>query len=371
MKKLILLLALALLASCTTKANNPQELGLKDALKDKFLIGVAMNLDYIWERNAKADAAIKKHFNSIVAENCMKSMYMQPEEGVFFWDDADRFIEFGEQNNMFIIGHTLIWHSQAPDWFFIDENGNDVSREVLIERMRMHVHTIVARYKGRVHGWDVVNEAILNDGTWRDNKFYQILGKDYVRLAFEFAHEADPNAELYYNDYNEWHVGKRDGVVGMINELKAQGIRIDAMGMQGHWGMDYPQLDEIQAAIDAYVSTGVKVMITELDITALPTARRVSAEISETEEYRAEMNPYVHGISAETAEAWTNRVLSFFQLFLDNSQHITRVTMWGLSDGASWKNNHPIPGRTDYPLLFDRNYDPKPVINEIIKLVAP
>jgi endo-1,4-beta-xylanase len=370
MKKLISpLLALALLASCTAKTNHSQELGLKDALKDKFLIGTALNLDYIWERNAKADAQIKKHFNSIVAENCMKSMYMQPEEGVFFWDDADKFVEYGEANNMFIVGHTLIWHSQAPAWFFIDENGNDVSREVLIERMRTHIHTIVTRYKGRVHGWDVVNEAILDNGDWRESKFYQIVGKDFVRLAFEFAHEADPNAELYYNDYNEWHIGKRDAVVELIKDLKQKGIRIDAMGMQGHWGMDYPQLDEIQAAIDAYVSTGVKVMITELDVSALPRPRRVSAEISETEEYRTEINPYIHGISEKTSKEWTEKMVSFFQLFLDNSQHITRVTMWGVSDGASWKNGHPVPGRTDYPLLFDRNYDAKPVVEKIINLV--
>ncbi len=207
MMKIAAALCLAALTGCGGPTATQQESSLKEALKDKFHIGAALNTDYIWERDPKADALIKDQFDAIVAENCMKSMYLQPREGEFFWDDADRFVEFGEAGGMWITGHCLVWHSQAPAWFFVDGDGNDVSREVLIERMRAHIHAVVGRYKGRIKGWDVVNEAILEDGSWRQSKFFTIIGKDFVNLAFRLAHEADPDAELYYNDYNEWHPG--------------------------------------------------------------------------------------------------------------------------------------------------------------------
>ena len=178
---------------------------LKDALKDKFLIGVAMNEAQIIEADSSSVAIIKNHFNSITAENCMKSEELQPVEGEFNFKLADQYVKFGEENNMYIIGHTLVWHSQAPKWFFTDATGKDVSREVLIERMKNHIFTVVGRYKGKVKGWDVVNEAIEDDGSWRKTKFYNIIGEDYIKLAFQFAHEADPDADLYYNDYSMSH----------------------------------------------------------------------------------------------------------------------------------------------------------------------
>ena len=340
---------------------------LKEALKDKFLIGTALNANHIWGKDTLGIKIITQQFNAIVAENCMKSMFLQPKEGEFYFDEADRFTAFGEKNNLFIIGHCLIWHSQAPAWFFVDKEGNNVSREVLIERMRSHITTVVSRYKGRIKGWDVVNEALNDNGTYRNSKFYEIIGEDFIPLAFKFAHEADPDAELYYNDYNEWHVGKREAIVKMIKQLKDNGLRIDAVGMQGHIGMDYPGLDEYRAAIDAYSGAGVKVMVTELEMSALPTPRRnVGADISDTETYRKEMNPYTEGLPDSINMAWTERMASFFKLFTDNSDKIARVTLWGVTDADSWKNDFPMPGRTDYPLLFDRNYRPKAVVKQVI-----
>jgi endo-1,4-beta-xylanase len=355
--------------SQTKKENEIKVLELKNALKDKFLIGTALNVDQIWEKDSLAGKVIKQQFDAIVAENCMKSMYLQPQKGEFYFDDADKFVEFGERNNMFVTGHTLIWHSQAPDWFFTDDKGKDVSKEVLIERMKNHITTVVSRYKGRIKGWDVVNEAILDDGSWRDSKFYRIIGEEFIPLAFRFAHEADPDAELYYNDYNEWHAGKRDAIVKMIKTFKEEGIRIDAVGMQGHIGMDYPDLGEYKAAMDAYTAAGVKVMITELDLSALPSPRRnVGANVTDTAAYRQEMNPYTDSLPDSVSTAWTKRMGDFFRLFVDNNDKVKRVTLWGVGDAGSWKNDFPMPGRTDYPLLFDRQYEAKPIVKEIIEM---
>ena len=373
-KNIYFLLVFISIATLITACNNSKENGkqdsptsLKEAFNGKFYIGTALNVDQILGNDTKSIDIVKKHFNSIVAENCMKSMYLQPKEGEFFFDEADKFVAFGEENDMFIIGHCLIWHSQAPDWFFTDDKGNDVSKEVLIERMRNHITTIVSRYKGRIHGWDVVNESILEDGSWRQSKFYTIIGEDFMDLAFEFAHAADPDAELYYNDYNEWHAGKRKAIVKMIKSFQEKGIRIDAVGMQGHIGMDYPSLEEYQATIDDYTATGVKVMVTELDMSALPSPRQnVGANISDIEAYRQEANPYTEGLPDSVVIAWTQRFDDFFTLFLDNQDKITRVTLWGVSDGDSWKNDFPMKGRTDYPLLFDREYNAKPIVEKLI-----
>ena len=249
-----MLAALLFIAFIQMSCSAPQsEKGpsLKEAFEGKFLIGTALNANHNFGRDTLGIQVIRDHFNSIVAENCMKSMHLQPTEGVFFFDESDKFIEFGEANNMHIVGHTLIWHSQAPDWFFTDENGENVSREVMIERMRSHIHTVVGRYKGRVDGWDVVNEAIVDDGSWRNTKFYEIIGEEYIKLAFQFAHEADPDAELYYNDYGMSQEGRRNSVVEMVKKLKEEGIKIDGIGMQGHMGMDYPDINEFEKSIEA------------------------------------------------------------------------------------------------------------------------
>ena len=373
MKILIISVLSLVIIGCTRtiKTSETNEPVLKEVFENKFLIGAALNADQIWEKDTLAVEIINRQFNAIVAENCMKSMYLQPQEGEFYFNDADKFVEFGVRNRMFITGHCLIWHSQAPGWFFTDDQGNDVSKEILIERMKNHITTIVSRYKGIIKGWDVVNEAFLDDGSWRDTQFYKIIGEDYIPLAFRFANEADPDAELYYNDYNEWHTGKREAIVKMIKQLKEEGLRIDAIGMQGHIGMDYPDLEEYRTAINAYTDAGVKVMITELELSALPSPRlNIGADVSDAEAYRNEMNPYTAGLPDSVAVAWTKRMAAFFNLFIDNKDKIKRITLWGVTDANSWKNDFPIHGRTDYPLLFDREYKAKPIVKEIIDIAT-
>ncbi|MDH6343102.1 endo-1,4-beta-xylanase [Parabacteroides sp. PFB2-12] len=368
MKRVInFLLVTFILMSTACNSQKTEVNTLKDALEGKFYIGAALNANQITGKDTEGIRVLKEHFSSIVAENCMKSGELHPAENMYDFALADKFVEFGEENNMFIIGHTLIWHSQLPRWFCVDENGENVSAEVLKTRMKDHISTVVGRYKGRVKGWDVVNEAIMEDGSYRKSKFYEILGEEFIPLAFQYAQEADPEAELYYNDYNEWYPGKRETVTRLIRTLKERGIRIDGIGMQGHVAMDSPSLEDYEATIVGYAKEGVKVMVTEFDISILPSPRRdVGANIGTNFDYQKELNPYTEGVPAEAQAAWDNRMTDFFRLFLKHSDTVSRVTMWGVADGDSWKNNFPVRGRTDYPLLFDRAHQPKGAIQMII-----
>lgn len=360
------LLIAAFVAACgNQKATVVEEPSLKDAVGDKFLMGVALNVNQSSGVDTSSIKLVKQHFNSIVAENCMKCEVIHPEEDRYDFTLADQFVSFGEKNGMAVIGHCLIWHSQLAPWFCVDEKGNNVTPEVLKQRMKDHITTIVTRYKGRIKGWDVVNEAILEDGSYRKSKFYEILGEEFIPLAFQYAHEADPDAELYYNDYAMNMPGKREGVVKLVSSLKEKGIRIDAVGMQGHMGMDYPDINEFEQSIVAFAGTGVKVMVTEWDMSALPTVKQ-SANISDTVAYQKMLNPYPETLPDSVSKAWNNRMKQFFGLFEKHANVISRVTAWGVSDGDSWKNDFPVKGRHDYPLLFDRNYQPKPFVKEIM-----
>lgn len=372
MKKLISLISIIggsiIIFFATCNADQKNE-GLKDALKDKFYIGVALNEAQIEGKDTMALNIVTQHFNSIVAENCMKMEKIHPAKDSFNFKLPDAFVEFGQQHRMKIIGHCLIWHSQVPAWIFVDDKGKEVSREELIARMKNHITTVVSRYKGRVHGWDVVNEAIDDNGQYRQTKWYKIIGPEYIELAFKFAHEADPNAELYYNDYNEWNPTKRDAIYNLVSGLKAKGIKVDGIGMQGHLSLDSPSIEEYEEAIVKYASLGVKVMITELDMTLLPwPTERLTADVSFKAELRAKYNPYPNGLPDSVNVAFTNRYANLFKLFLKHADKIDRVTLWGVYDAQSWRNYWPIMGRTDYPLLFDRQYQPKPVVQEIIKM---
>lgn len=360
------LLIAAFVAACgNQKATVVEEPSLKDAVGDKFLMGVALNVNQSSGVDTSSIKLVKQHFNSIVAENCMKCEVIHPEEDRYDFTLADQFVSFGEKNGMAVIGHCLIWHSQLAPWFCVDEKGNNVTPEVLKQRMKDHITTIVIRYKGRIKGWDVVNEAILEDGSYRKSKFYEILGEEFIPLAFQYAHEADPDAELYYNDYAMNMPGKREGVVKLVSSLKEKGIRIDAVGMQGHMGMDYPDINEFEQSIVAFAGTGVKVMVTEWDMSALPTVKQ-SANISDTVAYQKMLNPYPETLPDSVSKAWNNRMKQFFGLFEKHADVISRVTAWGVSDSDSWKNDFPVKGRHDYPLLFDRNYQPKPFVKEIM-----
>ena len=362
--KRLFIIATLLLTVATIDAQKP----LKKAFKDKFLIGAALNAHQVRSNDPKLHNLIRREFSSVVAENCMKSSPLQPREGVFRFDEADRLVALAAKNGQAVIGHCLVWHSQAPDWFFTDEKGNDVSREVLIERMRNHIHTVVTHFKGKVKGWDVVNEAIEWDGKMRESKFYKIIGEDFISLAFKFAHEADPDVELYYNDYGMDGKMKRDAVVRMVRRLKAEGRRIDAIGMQSHVSFSTP-LDEYERSIEAFAAEGVKVMITELDLSVLPWPHgNRGAAVENKFEYEERMNPFRKGLTKEMEEKQTDFFCRLFDIYLRHADDITRVTFWGVGDGDSWKNNWPVHGRTDYPLAFDREYRAKPFVAEIIKM---
>jgi endo-1,4-beta-xylanase len=340
---------------------------LAEAARSKFLIGVAVNTQQVNGIKPKESELIAKEFNAIVAENCMKPEYIHPEEKKYNWTDADKFVAFGEKNKQIITGHCLIWHSQIGKWFFADGNEKDVSHDVLKERMRQHISTIVGRYKGHIKGWDVVNEAFEDDGSYRNSKFYQILGKDFIRYAFQFAHEADPDAELYYNDYNVESPAKCDAIVNLVKELKAAGVRIDAVGSQAHMHMDTPTLDNTEDSFRKLKAAGVKILITEWDISILPNPYS-GANIAANFKYSPEMDPYRDGVPNSIQQKWNKRVLDIFQLYFKYNDVIDRVTIWGLNDALTWLNNFPIHGRKDYPLLFDRNNNRKSVVDEIIKM---
>jgi len=361
---IIAVTALVLLSSVNTMAQKT----LGEATKGKFLFGVAVNAQQVNGINPVETELIAKEFSAIVPENCMKPQPIHPEENRYFWDDADKLVAFGEKNKQVVTGHCLIWHSQIGKWFFLDSEGKDVSPEVLKERIRQHIATVVGRYKGRIKGWDVVNEAFEDNGGYRNSKFYQILGKDFIKYAFQFAHEADPKAELYYNDYNVETPAKCDAIVQLVKELKAAGCRIDAVGSQAHMHMNSPTLEAAEVSFKKLKDAGVHILITEWDISIIPSPYD-GANIAASFKYSNEMDPYRDAIPDSVQLKWNKRMLDMFGLFLKYDDVVDRVTVWGLTDNTTWLNNFPIRGRKDYPVLFDRNNQRKPVVEEMIKLV--
>jgi len=368
--KTLCLTAIGLLAAMPAVAGD--KLTLKETVGKHFLFGAAIDTTVSRGHNPEVAKIVTDNFNSVVAENCMKGEEMRPSEDVFFWDDADKFVAFAEQNNLAIIGHCLVWHSQPPKWMFTDKEGKTVSRYVLIDRMYHHITTIMQHYKGKIKGWDVVNEAVNDDGTMRETPYYKIIGPDYIKLAFQFAHAADPDAELYINDYSMAKPAKRATYMRIVKELlNTPGVRIDAIGMQSHNGMDYPDLSEYEKSIEDFASLGVKVMMTETEVNAIPNPDKFGgAEISQNFKYEELLNPYKNGMPKKAQKEWSERMLSFFKIYWKHRDKISRVTMWGVTDTNSWLNDWPIKGRSNYPLLFGRDNKPKAVVKDIIKLFS-
>ncbi|HKV40029.1 MAG TPA: endo-1,4-beta-xylanase [Blastocatellia bacterium] len=341
---------------------------LKDAYKKDFRIGVALNQRLFSDQDSRGAEIVKAEFNSISPENVLKWESVHPRPGTYNFDPADRYVEFGVKNHMFVIGHTLIWHNQTPAWVFQGADGKPASREVLLERMRDHIQTVAGRYKGRINGWDVVNEAINEDGSMRQTPWLKIIGDDYIEKAYQFAHEADPAAELYYNEYGLENEQKRNGALKLIGKLVSEHIPIAAVGLQGHYRMDWPKLEQIDDTIAAFAKLGVKVNITELDVDVLPPASTYrGADITLNVKLRSELNPYPDGLPDSVQQALARRYADLFDVFLKHRAVMTRVTLWGLTDQASWLNNWPVRGRTNYPLLFDREGQPKPAFDAVVR----
>jgi endo-1,4-beta-xylanase len=352
--------------------NTQNQLALKDVFKDDFYIGVALNVNQIYGKEPNAIALVEKHFNSIVPENILKWEEVHPEPNRYNFEPVDRFVDFGEKHNMFMVGHTLVWFHQTPDWVFQDDAGNTLDRESLLKRMKEHIFTVMGRYKGRIHGWDVVNEAILPNGQFRKSKWFDILGEDHVLKAFEYARQADPNAQLYYNDYNMWKKDQYEGVIRLIQKLQSKGVRIDGVGIQGHWGLDYPSLQEIETFIGALSKLGIELMITELDVSVLPYADNYDniVDISSFDtELQKKHNPYPNGLPDSVQKDLANRYAELFSFFHRHRDKFSRVTFWAVHDGQSWRSYMPIIGRTDYPMLFDRHCKPKPAFDAVVNII--
>ena len=297
----------------------------------------------------------------------MKWESIHPRVDGYNFDPADRYVAFGEKHGMFVIGHCLVWHSQTPSWVFQDDKGAPLTRDALIERMHDHISTVVGRYKGRIAGWDVVNEALNDDGTQRESQWFNIIGADYIAKAFQFAHEADPREELYYNDYSLENAPKRKGAVEVIKKLQAAGIPVTAVGSQGHDTMDWPSLTQQADTIEAFQALGIKVNITELDIDVLPRAAPGNSADVSARSRSTGPNPYPSGLPDEVQQALAKRYADLFGVFVKYKDAITRITFWGVTDGDSWLNSYPVPGRTNYSLLFDRQGKPKPAFDAVIK----
>lgn len=336
-----------------------------------FRIGAALNAAQFSEEDERGAALVRAHFNTITPENVLKWERVHPQLDRFDFTAPDRYVAFGERNGMFIVGHTLVWHQQTPGWVFRDATGGGglVGRDTLLNRLRDHIRTVVGRYRGRVRGWDVVNEALDEDGTLRKTPWLEIIGEDYISLAFKFAHEADPDAELYYNDYSLENAPKRQGAVALIQRLLAQGIPVKAVGLQDHNKMGWPSVEQQDSTIAAFAALGVKVMITELDIDVLPAAtQNRGADVGLRVEPQGSINPYPGGLPDSVQQALARRYADLFRVYVKHRRDITRVTFWGVADGDSWLNNWPVRGRTSYPLLFDRAGRPKPAFDAIIEV---
>lgn len=321
---------------------------LKDVIKDDFYIGVALNLDQILGNEPNATALVEKHFNSITPENILKWEEVHPEPNRYNFQPADRYVALGEKYRMHIVGHTLVWHLQTPDWVFQDGSGKLLDRESLLGRMKEHIFTVMRRYKGRIHGWDVVNEAVDADGRLRKSKWLEIIGEDYSQKAFEYAREADPDAQLYYNDYDSEIVPKCEGIVRLVENLQSKGVRLDGIGIQGHWFLDYPRIEEIETSIVALSKLGVKLMITEMDVSALP-YYPIDAKVVDITSFdaaeREKRNPYPDALPESVQQKLASRYAELFALLHKHRDKFSRVTFWGVHDGQSWRSYIPIRGR--------------------------
>lgn len=330
--------------------------GLKDYYKKYFPIGVAVS-----PRNLEDPAEsrlIIAQFNSVTPENAMKMGPIHPEENYYNWRDADSIVAFAQRHGLRVRGHNLCWYEQTPKWIFYNRDGKLVNKEVLLQRLKDHITAVVSRYKGKIYAWDVVNEAIDDDSTkfLRNSLWYQICGEDFIFKAFEYAHKADPKAVLFYNDYNTERPEKRERVYRLLKKLVAAKIPVGGVGLQAHWSVYEPSQQELITAIERFSSLGIKVQITELDMSVYPW------EKSARPLQPGESDAYTPEIEQKQADQYA----MVFKVLRKYKDVITGVTFWNVSDRHTWLDEYPVRGRKNYPLLFDQNLQPKKAYEKVI-----
>jgi endo-1,4-beta-xylanase len=329
---------------------------LKDAYKDFFPIGVAVS-----PRALKTDEAglILRQFAGMTPENAMKMGPIHPEENRYNWEGADSIAAFARRNHLKLRGHCLCWHNQTPRWLFTNAAGDTVSKEVLLQRLKDHITTVVSRYKDVIYAWDVVNEAISDNPSeyLRNTAWYRICGEDFIAKAFQCAHEADPKAVLFYNDYNVINPSKREKIYRLVKSLKDAGIPIGGLGIQAHWSIYEPDEETLNATIEKFAGLGLQLQITELDLSVYP-----------KEHSRRERRPEDDNteFTQEKIDRQAAMYKMCFEVFRKYKKVLTGVTFWNISDRYSWLDNFPVPRRKDYPLLFDKDLKPKKAFWEVV-----
>ena len=367
---LISLIVISCFVRCSTSIHvnkKAEAFSLSDAFENQFLVGAAISEDQILGKDKKSISIVKNEYNTITPENSLKWMFIEPQPNKFNFDVSDKYVDFGMKNNMHIVGHALVWHSQLSDYMKGIKDSKTMSFHI-----QNHINTLVKRYKGKIHTWDVVNEALNEDGTLRESVFFNIMGSEYIENSFLWANDADPDVNLVYNDYNLCEEPKRKGAIKLIKDLQKKNIKIDGVGIQAHWQLNSPTIEEIEKTIISFSELGIDVMFTELDISVLPSPWELQgAEVNqnfEKFEDDKKMNPYPIKLPDAVKKKLANRYKDIFKLFLKHQDKISRVTFWGVTDKNSWLNDWPIKGRTNYPLLFDRNYQSKIAYKSIIDL---
>ncbi len=335
---------------------------LGEYYEDHFAIGAAIDSQY-----NDYTALLSKHFNSVTAENEMKFSSLQPSEGNFNYGTADQMVEFAVNNGMQVRGHALVWHRQTPSWVFEGSSGE------VLARMENHIQAVMQHFQGKVQVWDVVNEAIMNDGSYRtaneeegqQSGWYGALGEGYIAEAFHAAREADPTAELFYNDYYNYLPARRDAIYDMLSGLLDDGVPVDGVGLQCHLNLapgqdpdeqSYHQtVEKLEEAIEMYSSLGLEVHITEMDLSLYLRDIEYTEDMFYTEET----------FTSEIKEQQAERYREFFEMFRQHSDVITNVTFWGIADDNTWLSEFDS-GRQDFPLLFDHEQQPKPAFWAVV-----
>jgi endo-1,4-beta-xylanase len=347
-KKNVHICAIALLSLLSVTTFAQQAKGLKDYYKSYFPIGVAVSVRTFG--GAEGNLVLSQ-FNSITPENAMKMGPIHPREDYYNWREADSIVNFAQQHGLRVRGHNLCWHEQTPAWLFKDAEGKQVSKEVLLQRLKSHITTVVNRYKGKIYAWDVVNEAIADDDTQflRNSLWYKICGDDFIIKAFEYAHAADPKAILFYNDYNTERPEKRERVYKLLKQLVDAGVPINGVGLQAHWSLYEPTPDELRATIQKFASLGLKIQFTEVDMSLYPWEKEKRA-----------LRPGEVGVyTPELEKKQADKYAELFKIFREYKKVITGVTFWNVSDKYTWLDEYPVQGRKNFPLLFDQNQQPK------------